>query len=287
MLLVLLSIAIAFTTMQPSQAQDQKVLAIIDTAIESTKFPSIIYEVCITSAKAVPSNMACPNGKTFMEGTGAAKAPWPTSLNNTTYHGDSMVKAALVVNPDVKIVFVRYSDINANGNSLNSPDVLVQAIKWVSDNADKYSIDAVSVSQSSISVNNLNRCNTDSVAISAISSLNSKNIPTFVATGNDGRTDMIGFPSCVPGVIAVGALVNVSMFEKASNRGIGIKLVAIGKVDVTKFNGTPTTVYGTSTATVTSASSYLKSNTSKTFVDYINSLSNVVISGTSYTYASR
>jgi hypothetical protein len=32
-LLALLSIALAFTAMQPSQAQDQKVLAIIDTAI--------------------------------------------------------------------------------------------------------------------------------------------------------------------------------------------------------------------------------------------------------------
>ena len=69
-LLALLSITIAFTAMQPSQAEDQKVLAIIDSAIDSTKFNSIIHEVCFTTAKS----MACPNGELFMEGPKAAAA---------------------------------------------------------------------------------------------------------------------------------------------------------------------------------------------------------------------
>jgi hypothetical protein len=286
-LLALLSAALLITVTQPAQAEDQKVLAIIDSAIESTKFASIIHEVCITSVQAVPSKMACPNGQSFMEGNGAAKAPWPASINNATYHGDSMVKAALAVNPNVKIVFVRYADVNSNGNSLNSPDVLVEAIKWVSNNADKHSIDAVSISQSSISTNNLSRCKTDTAAISAVSLLSSKNIPTFVATGNEGRKDIIGFPSCFSGVIPVAALANLEGFEKSSNVGVGVKLVSIGKVEATKFNGSPTTLYGTSTATVTAAASYLKNNTQKSFADYINGLTKVVVSGTSYPYSSR
>jgi hypothetical protein len=198
-----------------------------------------------------------------------------------------MVKAALAVNPDIKIVFVRYSDINSNGNSLSNVDVLVEAIKWVSNNADKHSIDAVSISQSSISVNNLNRCNTDTTVISAVALLNSKNIPTFVATGNDGRTDIVGFPSCFTGVVAVGALANTSVFEKASNRGPGLDVVAVSKVDVTKFNGSPTSVSGTSTATVATAASFLKNNNQKTFAEYLGSLAKVVISGASYLHVSR
>ena len=80
-LLAILSIAIAFTAMQPSQAQDEKVLAIIDTAINAKNFPSIIHEVCFTTVKSsIPTqNMSCPNGELFMEGPGAASAPWPAS----------------------------------------------------------------------------------------------------------------------------------------------------------------------------------------------------------------
>ena len=44
-LLALLSIALAFTALAPAQAEDQKVLAIIDSAINSKNFPSIIHEV--------------------------------------------------------------------------------------------------------------------------------------------------------------------------------------------------------------------------------------------------
>jgi len=41
-LLALLSAVLLITVVQPAQAEDQKVLAIIDTAIDSKKFPQII-----------------------------------------------------------------------------------------------------------------------------------------------------------------------------------------------------------------------------------------------------
>ena len=86
-LLALLSIGIAFTAIQPAQAEDQKVLAIIDSAINSKNFPSIIHEVCFTKVKSLDpnQNMSCPNGELFMEGPGAASAPWPVSINNATH----------------------------------------------------------------------------------------------------------------------------------------------------------------------------------------------------------
>jgi hypothetical protein len=281
-LLALLSIAIAFTALAPAQAEDQKVLAIIDSAINSNNFSSIVHEVCITSVKAVPNKMACPNGQSFMEGNGAASAPWPVSVNNATYHGDTMVKAALTVNPNLKIVFVRYADVNSNGNSLNSPDALVEAIKWVSNNASKHSIDALSISQSSVSVNNLSKCNTDTTTINAVLSLNTNNIPVFVATGNDKRRDVVGFPSCVSGVIGVGALGNATQLETATNTGPGLDMVAPGKVAITKYNGTPTNTAGSSVATVVSAASYVNRNTFKTFGEYLTSLPKILIGTASY-----
>lgn len=284
-LLALLSITIAFTAMQPSQAEDQKVLAIIDSAIDSKKFNSIIHEVCFTTVKS----MACPNGQLFMEGPNAASAPWPMQknsvnfdVNNATFHGDAMVKSALTVNPNLKIVFVRFNDVTTLGNSRGDVKALALAIEWVSQNAEKYSIDALSVSQSSVSVGNLALCKTHAQTISSVSLLNSKNVPVFVATGNDRRTDVIGFPSCVSGVIPVGALANETQLEKATNTGPGLAMVAPGKVRITKYNGSTTDTAGSSVATVVSAATYVNKNTFKTFGEYLSSLPKILIGTASY-----
>jgi hypothetical protein len=283
-LLALLSIAIAFTAVAPAQAQDERVLAIIDSAINSNNFPSIIHEVCFTTVKSASpkENMSCPNGELFMEGKGAASAPWPASVNNATYHGDSMVKAALTVNPNLKIVFVRFNDVTSLGNSRGDVKALASAINWVSQNAAKYSIDALSISQSTVSTGNLALCSTDTVVINAVASLNTNNIPVFVATGNDRRRDVVGFPSCVNGAIGVGALGNATQLEAATNTGPGLDMVAPGKVRITKYNGSPTDTAGSSVATVVSAASYVNRNTFKTFGEYLTSLPKILIGNTSY-----
>ena len=285
-LLSLLSIAIAFTAIAPAQAQDERVLAIIDTAINSKNFPSIIHEVCFTVV-GVPANPGlCPNGTNFMEGKGSASVAWPASINNGIYHGDSMVKSALTVNPNLKIVFVRISNTDAKGaqNLLsNRTESLVSAIEWVSKNASKYSIDAVSVSQSSVNASNLSRCLSDEVTIKSVVSLNANNIPVFAATGNDKRKDVVGFPSCVNGVIGVGALANSTQLEAATNTGPGLDMLSPGRVTITKYNGSVIDTAGSSVATAVSAASYVNRNTHKTFGEYLLSLPKILIGTTSYT----
>ena len=287
-LLALLSIAIAFTAMQPSQAQDQKVLAILDTAINSKNFPSIIHEVCFTTVK----NMACPNGQQFMEGPGAASAPWPTTgqtwLNNGTYHGDQMVKAALATNPNIKIVFVRIHNITSLGNSStpSNGEIILMGLDWVSKNASKYSIDAVSVSQSGIHTDLKTKatsahpgCTVPSILnpfTNKVSELNMINVPTFIATGNN-KQKFVGFPACVPGVIGVGALGNETQLEGVTNTGPGLDMVAPGKVRITKYNGSELDTAGSSVATVVSAASYVNRNTFKTFGEYLTSLPKILI----------
>ena len=283
-LLALLSAVLVITAVQPAQAQDERVLAIIDSAINSNNFPQIIHEVCFTTVKSkiVSQNMSCPNGELFMEGKGAASAPWPTSINNATYHGDSMVKSALTVNPNLKIVFIRFNDVTSLGNSRGDARALALAFDWVSKNASKYSIDALSVSQSSVSENNLKLCTNDKVTVNAVASLNANNIPVFAATGNDRRKDVVGFPSCVNGVIGVGALGNATQLEGLTNTGPGLDMVAPGKVSITKYNGSPTDTAGSSVATVVSAASYVNRNTFSTFGEYLSSLSKIVIGAASY-----
>lgn len=283
-LLSVLAATLMLTVTVPAQAEDQKVLAIIDSAINSNNFSSIIYEACFTTVKSkiASENMSCPNGELFMEGKGSASAPWPASVNNATYHGDSMVKSALTVNPSLKIVFIRFNDVTTLGNSRGDVQALTSAMNWVSQNAEKYSIDALSISQSSVSVNNLALCSTNTVAINAVATLSNKNIPVFVATGNDRRRDVVGFPSCINGAIGVGALGSSTQLEAATNTGPGLDMVAPGKIRITKYNGSPTDTAGSSVATAVSAASYVNRNTFKTFGEYLASLPKILIGSTSY-----
>jgi hypothetical protein len=295
-LLAVLSALLVITTVQPSQANDQKVLAIIDTAINSKNFNSIIHEVCFTTVKSpiATQNMSCPNGELFMEGPGAASAPWPASINNGTYHGDTMVKAALVNNPNIKIVFIRVYNVSSVGNSLTPSDgsTIISALDWINKNASKYSIDAVSISLSGINTDLRTRvkslhtgCTNPAILnpiVSQVAGLNAKNVPTFVATGNDGERNIVGFPACVPGVIGVGALGSATQLEKATNTGPGLVMVAPGRVSITKYNGSATDTAGTSVATAVSAASYVNRNTFKTFGEYLSSLPKILIGTASY-----
>ncbi len=282
-LLALLSAVLVITAIQPVQAQDQKVLAIIDTAIDSKLFPQIIQEVCFNT-----HTPTCPNGSNFMEGPGAANlSVWPKSLNTTAaYHGDWMVKAALKADPTVKIVFIRYVEITRSGTYRNDGLSLVQAIDWVSKNTEKYSIDALSISQSNTNLPSW--CTENTVTVNAVALLNNKNVPVFAATGNNARADVVGFPSCVSGVIGVGALNNTkSGFEKATNgqskSNPGIDIATFGAFEIQK--GTTSATFplaGSSGATVVSAATYLKNNTYNTFQEYMSALPKITINTVSY-----
>lgn len=273
-------------TVQPVQAEELKTLAIIDTAVDSSKIPAIVYEACFTDSK----DMACPNGAGFMEGKGAASSPvWPSSITNAVYHGHNVVMSALTTNPKLKIVFVRISDISKSGGSINSPKSLIAAIKWVSDNAVKYSIDAVSISQSGVSTDPITKSKvlhsacTDTTSINAVSQLNAIGVVTFAATGNDGLGNLVGFPACINGVVGVGALGSTAKVKtpqsytqiiKSTNFGSGLDVVARGEIDVVRYNGTVASFTATSAATPIAAATFLNSGNT-TFNNYVLKLNKV------------
>lgn len=280
-LLALLSAVLLITVIQPAQAEDQKVLAIIDSAIDSNKVTSVIHEVCITDSKA----MACPNGQLFMEGKGAAGSKvWPTSILSNTYHGHNVVQVALSVDPNVKIVFVRVANITDKGAGSTTTNTLTLGMEWVSKNAAKYGIDAVSISQSSTSKNNIDACTgigtlkDDGIrAINAVSSLTQSNIPVFAGTGNDGSSTVVGFPACVGNVVGVGA-VRPSLTQLASytNKGPGLDILALGNININNYKGFATEITGTSVSSPIAAASYIKNKGSKTFAELLSTLNNVL-----------
>jgi hypothetical protein len=239
-LLATLSAALVFSTMQTSQAQDQKVLVIIDTAIDSTKVP-VLHEVCFTAK-------TCPNGTSFQEGPGAAGVSnWGVRGID---HGHNITQAAINSAPDVKIIFIRISDLNVfkTSSSMHTAGAsMARAIKWVSENSEKYGVDAVSISQSRINFT-AGTCPTDVVFSSAVQTLKAKNILTYAATGNDARTNQVGFPSCVADVVGVGATKPSGGLASYTNSGPGMDITFIGNSNVKSHKGADITITGTSVA---------------------------------------
>lgn len=280
-LLAILSVTLLTTVIQPAQAEDQKVLAVIDTAIDSNKVTSVIHEVCFTDSLA----MACPNGQLFMEGKGAAGSNvWPTSTLNKIYHGHNVTQVALSVDPTIKVIFVRVANITSLGNPGVTTNTLTLGMDWVSKNAAKYGIDAVSISQSSISPDNLNACTGTGLlkteglrAISAVSTLNASNVAVFVSTGNDSSKNVVGFPSCVSGSIGVGSI-KPSLTELSSftNRGPGLDVVAIPSAKIKNFKDVEVDVNGTSVSTPLAAAQYIKNKGSGTFAEFSTTLVNAL-----------
>jgi len=287
LLTTLLSLTIALVPLQVAQANDQKVLAIIDTTIDSSKIPSVIYEACFAQSG---SNTSCPNKTGFMEGRGSAglqRIPASGSVNAFS-HGSTMTQTALLTSPDIKIVFVRIAHITDAGSiGVSNADSISRAVDWVSKNASKYSIDAVSISQSFTSANNLLRCTNDKMILDAVSMLNNQSIPVFAATGNDRLTDKVGFPSCVSGVIGVGALAwskntklpsDYTIMSPVTNRGTGLDVVAQGEQQIGTVQHT-----GTSVATAIAASLYVSKNTDKNVSNFIGKFNRVL----NYPYISK
>lgn len=268
---------LGFVVIQPVQAAETNTIAIIDTAVDSNKIPNVVYEVCFTF------NKTCQNKTEFQEGKGSAMInDWKIKGAD---HGYNMAQVAVQTDPNVKIVFIRIADekvydtfsiIRNDGSSLD------KAIDWVSKNASRFNISAVSVSQSRSNFT-AGTCPTDTIFTNAVATLNTANIPVFVATGNDSKKNQVGFPACIPGVIGVGALKPTSgtkpypasaytALASYTNVGPGLDLVAKGDADVKAYGGWDITITGTSVATPIAAILAVSQKQTKTINDFLLTL---------------
>lgn len=261
----IIAVALSFTV-STAKAEDQKVIAILDSAVDSTKIPNVIYEVCITRKSCA--------GKDFAEGKGSANMEPIGWLNVDMNHGHNITQAAVNANPNIKIVFIRIADLNiyptftaihSDGSSLD------RAMDWLAKNASNYSIDAVSISQARSNFKK-GTCPLDQSFESSVQMLNQSNIPTFVATGNNGLWDFISFPACAKGVYPVVASRPTGEIAKYSNRNAQAKLVARGDTIVNTYANTQVSIYGTSVATPMAVSMLINKWAGGTLIDLISTL---------------
>lgn len=259
----------------PAQADDQQVLAIIDTAVDSDFTSNIIYEACFTVANQ------CPNGMNRMEGKGAAKVPAfnVSGKSGSMDHAQGVVSAAIKTNPNLKILFIRIAQNNARNEGVN----LREAMVWLSLNATKYSVDAVSISQAD-GVHTLGTCKDETLGIkTAVETLRSFGVITFAATGNNSNKKAISSPACIPGVYPVTAVDPSGKVAKSAN--IRADVVLAGMTCILKSQTTcdevetnwprKVTFSGTSIATPIVASALIAKANGQSMVDLINSLPKV------------
>lgn len=177
-------------------------LAILDTALD-TSIPAIkaklIGEVCILDWST------CANGKSFMEGPGAASIPLNLMVSRDLNHGTQMTSIAIANNPNMNILFVRIIGNTANGmRQTTGINTVANALKWLYENKDKYNIKAISMSQGHHNL--LAKANYCPVTTTDywVDWLSKSNIPVFFPTGNSRDKARIDWPACIPSSIAVG-----------------------------------------------------------------------------------
>lgn len=179
-------------------------VAILDTAID-TSLPAfqgkIIQEVCILEWTT------CPNGKSFMEGPGAASMPANLIKTNGFDHGTFMSSVSVATNPNLNIVFIKIIGNTSTGMRQNAGEAAVyNALNWVKNNASKYNIQAVTMSQG---MHNLGAPGTDycpktPITQQSVKDLIAIGIPTFFPSGNGRDYQRIDWPACLEDSISVG-----------------------------------------------------------------------------------
>ena len=233
-------------------------LVVIDTALNSDQSDiaaNIIYEVCILDWSV------CPNGQNFMEGKGSAYLSPRFMSDNGFNHGSQMVAAALKTNPNLQIIFIRIVGNSDSGARLNvSPYIVAKALKWVSDNKEKFNISAVSMSQGHHNLTTRTiYCPTESTFESMADLLLQKGVPVFVPAGNSRDYERLDWPACFPSTVSIGALDTNRQISSYGNTDSNLlDYFETGEIKVLDFDGTERTAIGTSISVQVAAAKWMK-----------------------------
>jgi hypothetical protein len=243
-------------------------IAVLDTAIDDT-LPifqgKIVDEVCIVDWTS------CPNGKSFMEGPGAAYMPPNLIKLNGFEHGTQMTSIVVANNPNVKIVFIKIIGNTPTGQrQISFESAVFNALNWVYANKDKWNIQAVTMSQGHHNLlNDINYCPNTPNTKSAVQKLSSVGIPTFFPAGNGRDYKRLDWPACIDESISVGAVDQVGDITSYSNFDSSkLDFLTLGNLTATLPGGTIVNVAGTSAATAVAAAQWVAVKQAKPTLSY-------------------
>ena len=252
---------------------DGQTVAVVDTGVESTHpflAGKVVAEACFSKDQtvgSVSSTSVCPDaiapaGTTSAIGPGAgAPCPIPGSDCDHGTHvagiaagGDGTSGSGMAHGADIIAVQVFSQFPAANcGNGATSPC----ALTWVSDQIlgleHVYSLrgtyDIAAVNMSLGGSKQTSACTGDARR-AVVQNLAAAGIATVASSGNDGFTDAMGAPACIPEVISVGATSKSSDFVASySNSASFLDLLAPGSnIRSSVPGGGYANYYGTSMA---------------------------------------
>lgn len=225
-------------------------IAVLDTGFDITHpmlAPNIIDEACY-------SLNLCPGGVPSLTGPGS-------SINCSGFlgcdHGTHV--AGIIagnngsgftgVAKDATLITINvFSDVGGPQVQAYSSDIL-SGLERVYNISGFYNISAVSMSLGGGSYTS--NCDAVNPAItSAIEALRSIDIPTIVASGNDGYTNSISFPACISSAFAVGSVEDDGTVSGFSNSDDQLDFLAPGGSILSAIpGGGYATLAGTSMAT--------------------------------------
>jgi hypothetical protein len=239
-------------------------VAILDTGID-TSLPAfqgkVVQEVCILEWTT------CPNGKSFMEGPGAASMPANLITLNGFDHGTFMTSVFVKTNPNVNIVFIKIIGNTSTGARQNAGEASVyNALNWVKANASKYNIQAVTMSQG---MHNLGAAGTDycpktPVTQQSIKDLIAIGIPTFFPSGNGRDYTRIDWPACLDESISVGYVDQQNEISANSNNDTSkLDFFAPGFFTIPGPGNISKNISGSSSAIQVAGAQWIKLKTAK------------------------
>lgn len=254
--LVALTLVIPTTVVAAAEPKPATI-AIVDTAID-TSLPifkdKIAYEVCLLDW---PS---CPNGTPYQEGTGSAVMPAKVLPGEGFEHGTQMASAALLTNPNLKIVFIRIVGASINGSrQIINENTFVNALTWIYYNKDRLNIQAVAMSQSHHNLMpGTEYCPNTPLTQNAINNLVNSNIPVFLPAGNMRDLSRVSWPSCIPSAVTVSASAYGDGPAVYTNYDAKITdFFTRGDMKVFNPGGSQTTATGTSISVQVAAALYM------------------------------
>jgi hypothetical protein len=249
-------------------AEPTPTVAILDTGIDAT-LPifqgRIAQEVCLINWTT------CPNGKSYMEGPGAAYVPPTVITKNGFEHGTQMASIFAQNNPNINIVFIKIIGHTATGGRQLAPESAVyNALNWVAANKEKYNIQAVTMSQGHHNlINAVDYCPKTPNTENAIKNLIALGVPTFFPSGNGRDYKRIDWPSCLDVSISVGAVDQQNEMTAYSNSDpVKLDFFALGNMQAISAAGVVKNVAGTSASAQVAAAQWLAVKQAKPTLSY-------------------
>ena len=265
--LIIAAIAIGVAGITPvATAAEPKSLVIIDSGF-NTQLPflagKVIDEACFIEFGK------CPNGQASMTGPGSATLAATDAAKDRTFnHGTQMASVASAVNPSTRFVLIRIVGKSDKGfANTYTTRALQSALDWVSDNAARLNVGAVSISMGRAYKEAA--CPIETPLQARIVELKASHIGVFTAAGNRSNQTKVDYPACIPEAITVGATDTRYTLKAVtgwiypimpnSNGGADLDLYALGRHTVIGLDGSSTIVLGTSAATAAVASKWTQS----------------------------